>query len=137
MSPEDRAWLAGILEGLAGREVDPRLIDRIITRCEGARPSFNRLSKEQTAQAAAIPAGPGYGDYDGPGAPPPPEDPVEPAPQFKPAATIEEMRAQADAAKKLVAERAAKKPRSKGGHSTPVAEEPPYTPDNPTVVRMG
>ncbi len=135
MSPEDRAWLAGILEGLAGREVDPRLIDRIISRCEGGRQPYQKAERATPAQVAALPSGPGYGDYDGPGAPPLSEaDAVEGAlpPVAQPARTIAEMKAQ------LAAGAPKRKRRVEATeNSTPVAEKPPYNPENPTVVRMG
>lgn len=100
MSPEDRAWLAGILEGLAGREVDPRLIDRIITRCEGARtPPTYPVIQDPTVESGST---------------------TQVAPAFKPATSITEMKAQLAAAP-------GKRPgKKKTVNTTEVADEPPY-----------
>lgn len=123
MSPEDRAWLAGVLEGLACREVDPRLVDRIISRCSrGAK---------QASPPPPLPTPASYGDYDGPGAPPLPEEAMVEAALPPPAKSLDEMKAQLAAGPKT------KRGKRNLENTTPVAEAPPYTPNNPTVVRLG
>lgn len=114
-SSEFRAWLSGLLEGLACREIDLRLMDTIMRKVEAYR-------GEPATQHATYPA-PAQAVYEEADEPPP-------TPQPK---TLKE----ALAATKKHPVRKKEAPQGPLENSTPVAAAPAYNPDDPQVVRIG
>lgn len=108
MSPSEfRSWLTGLLEGLACREVDPRLLDRVMAKVEEYRGEYR-----PTLQAT--------------------EEDASPTPQ--PSTLKAALDGMKGLPKKKL--KASATP-TELENSTPVAPSPPYNPDNPQVVRLG
>lgn len=131
MSPgEYKAWIGGLIEGLSGREMTPGALDSLVKRIETNRPGAGDQPKKFRP-----PVPEDYGEYDGPGAPPPPAEEMV-AEAMEPATVIPTPAAPTPTQKKYPP-RARKTAGGKLENSTPVADAPPYTPDDPQVVRLG
>jgi hypothetical protein len=91
-SREYRAWLSGLLEGLAGRVIDQASLDGYISRIEKNHPAaFGPVMRQSTKRPDEDTDPDEFLDgYDGPGAPP--VNPDSPEPVAKPM-TVEELRA--------------------------------------------
>lgn len=126
---EYRAWLGGLIEGLSGREMTPGALDSLIKRIETNRPGASAAP----ARVVRQPLPTDYPDYDGPGAPPPAAEEMM-AEAMEVATAIPTPDAPTPTQKKYPPR--GKKP-GKLENTTPLAAAPPYTPDDPQVVRLG
>lgn len=128
---EYRAWLGGLIEGLSGREMTAGALDSLIKRIETNRPGAavaSRIVRQPSPEE--------YPDYDGPGAPPPSAEEMM-SEAMEVATVIPTPEAPTPTQKKYPPRAKRGGPRGPLENTTPLAAAPPYTPDDPQVVRLG